>query len=231
MMTSLSNLIKLNDHENIKIETFAMQEIEADFAGCEDSSDNGSSDNDSSDRLEDQIAKIEMEAYEKGFSQGQKDGFELGKRRLEETAKRLEALIRGLSEFKAKLYRESEQDMLRLSVEIAKKIIQRELSLDSEAVLRTIRRALEFLNERTSIKIFVNPADMEKVKEALPDIRAGKKIEKIELAEDPSLERGGCVIETGFGVINATIEDQLTVIAEELERELCNSGNRDASIS
>ncbi|RLB21359.1 MAG: hypothetical protein DRG71_08440, partial [Deltaproteobacteria bacterium] len=153
------------------------------------------------------------------------------KKRLEETAKRLEALIENLSELKSRLYRESEEEILRLSIEIARKIVQRELSLDGEAVLRTIRKAVDFLNERTSIKVLVNPADMEKVKETLPELRTGKKIENIELIEDPSVARGGCILQTGFGTINATIEDQLAAIAEELEDELGNNGHTNASIT
>ena len=226
MTTSLSNLIKRDDHNNIKIEAFPVQEIEADSV-----SGGGSSGRGHSGGPEDHISKIEREAYEKGFSQGQKDGFALGKKRLEETAKRLEALIENLSELKSRLYRESEEEILRLSIEIARKIVQRELSLDGEAVLRTIRKAVDFLNERTSIKVLVNPADMEKVKETLPELRTGKKIENIELIEDPSVARGGCILQTGFGTINATIEDQLAAIAEELEDELGNNGHTNASIT
>ena len=74
-------------------------------------------------------------------------------------------------------------------------------------------------------------ADMEKVKETLPELRTGKKIENIELIEDPSVARGGCILQTGFGTINATIEDQLAAIAEELEDELGNNGHTNASIT
>lgn len=220
MTTLLSNLIKRDDYGNIKIEAFAVNEIEADSSPCESSSDNSSTDEDHLRGVEDRISKIEMEAYEKGFQQGQIDGMALGKKRLEESAKRLEAVVRSLSALKSEIFKKCEEEVVQLAVQIARKIINKELEVDNEAVLRTIRRAMSFLNERSSVRILLNPDDMEKVTEALPEIKAEKKIDNIELAEDPAVERGGCVLETGFGTINANIEDQFATIAEELEEEL-----------
>ncbi len=225
-MTSLSNLIKRHQHEGLKIEAFRAQEIKVDTEF-----------NSSSHKhvrrggTQDRISEIEREAYEKGFNQGQKDGLALGKKRLEETAKRLDALISSLSELKGNLYREAEEEILKLSVEIARKILDKEIGLDKDMVLRSIRKATEFLTERTAIRILVNPADMHKVEEALPEIKARKKVERIELAEDPSIARGGCILETGFGSINAAIEDQLEAIARELEDELGNTGHGSTNIA
>ena len=226
-MTSLSNLIKRDRHGNMKIETFRAQEIEAEELYGQRSAQN----NAGTEGLKNRVSQIERDAYEKGFSQGQKDGFALGKKRLEESAKRLEAVINSLSGLKMRLYRESEEEILRLAIEIAKKIVHRELTVDTDAVLRTIRKATDFLNERTSIRILLNPADMDKVEEAVPQLKVEKKIESVELVPDPSVSRGGCILETGFGTVNATIEDQLAAIAEELSDELRRNDQADAGVS
>ncbi len=225
MTTSLSNLIKRHEHGAFEIKTFRAQEIESDAVA------NTYRGKDSPGSAGDRISQIEREAYEKGFTQGQKDGLALGKKRLEEAAKRLVTLIGSLARLKEELYREAEEEILKLSVEIARKILQRELMQDEEAVLRTIRKAADFLNERTSIKILVNPDDMRKVEEAIPEIRRGKKIDRIELSEDAAIERGGCILETGFGTINATVEDQLAAIKEELEDVLGGNGHGNAGIT
>ena len=226
MTTSLSNLIKRHEHDAFEIKTFRAQEIQSEpgFNRNKGKSGRGASPGD-------RISQIEREAYEKGFNQGQKDGLALGKKRLEETARRLESLIESLGRLKGELYLEAEEEILKLSMAIARKVVQRELAQDEDAVLRTIRKAVEFLNERTNVKILVNPADMRKVEEALPEIRGGKKIDKIELAEDPAIGRGGCILETGFGTINGTVEDQLAAIKEELEDELGSNGHGDAGIT
>ena len=226
-MTSLSNLIKQDTHGNLKIETFRVQEIEVETPYGQGREEKQAS----TKGFKDRVSEIERDAYEKGFSQGHKDGLELGKKRLAESAKRLETVIKGLSELKMRLYREAEEEILRLAIEIAKKIVHKELSIDSNAVLGTIRKAMEFLNGRTSIRILLNPADMDKVEEALPQIKAEKKLDGIELVPDPTVGRGGCILETGFGNINATIEDQLAAIADELLDELSRNDHADAGVS
>jgi len=229
--TSLSNLIKREHHGRLKIETFRVQEIEADpFSSNLDIGDLGGGKGHRAVGM-DRLSKIEMEAYKKGFEQGQRDGLALGEKRIEEAVKKLENLLQSLSELKGQLYRESEQEIVRLSMEIARKIVHRELTIDAQAVTRTIQAAIQYLNDSTSIRIIVNPADMERLREVLPDLQAGKKIEKIEVTEDPAVEQGGCILETGFGKINATIEDQLSAIAQELEEELAKSGEEHATVS
>ena len=228
MTTLLSNLIKKEHHRGFKIEAFRVEEFEAQ-GHSGDGKANSLAPSDKT--IDDRLSRIEMEAYEKGFEQGQKDGLIMGQKRLDEAAKRLDALIRSLSELKSKILKESEEEIVKLAIEIARKIVRRELQTDPEAVLRTIRQAISHVNDRSTVRILLNPDDMEKVKEVLPELRAEKKIDRVELIENTRVERGGCIIETGFGMINATIEDQLALISEELEEELNGKGQEDGIVS
>jgi len=224
----LSNLLKREEHEGLKIESFRVREFEAHRVNPTKKSEEPS--DGIGGKIEDHLSKIEMEAYEKGFQQGQKDGLVMGKKRLEETARRLEALIKSLSQLKKEVYRNSERELVELATEIARKILLKELELDDTAILRTVRRAISFLNDRSNVRIRLNPSDMNKVAEVLSEIRADKKIEDVELVEDSAVERGGCILESGFGLVNATIEDQLSAISEELEEELKSGGQDNATV-
>ena len=43
-------------------------------------------------------------------------------------------------------------------------------------------------------------------------LRAADGILDFEIIEDPRVEQGGCIVETGFGVLDARIESQLQEI-------------------
>lgn len=239
---SLSNVIKKEQHPLFEIESFNAEEMEKDYGTFPPSSKNGrvelligdgphrksqrtpkgqeKQSESSGESLQDKLARLEREAYEKGFEQGQRDGLVLGERRVEETLKQMQALLCELARLKEQVYLEAEKDLVKLSIGIAEKILRRELREDLEAVTRSIRSAIGFLASRSSVKIFVSPEDLAEATKLLPDLATSNKLEKYDLVGDETIEKGGCVVETGFGKIDATITEGLAVLERELEREI-----------
>jgi flagellar assembly protein FliH len=172
------------------------------------------------------LARIEKEAYEKGFEQGQRDGFALEESKIEEMGKQLDAIFTGLLELKPQIYAESERELLKLAMLIAKKVIGEEVRTNSAIIGNSIRSALKFLTDKRKIRIIIHPEDMEEARRLLPDLAKQTKGGHLQLTEDNSIARGGCILETGFGSINATIEDQLDLIEETIEREYRSGDGR-----
>ena len=172
---------------------------------------------------QDRLARLEREAYEKGFEQGRKDGLDLEKRQIDEKGKQFEALFQELSHLKNRLVTEAEGDILNLSLSIAKQIIRQESTTDSHIIINTIRSAIQFVSDNNRIEIILNPKDMQTVKKILPDLAELTKGGQFHLQEDRVIERGGCMIETGFGQINATLADQLWRIEKEIRQEFESS--------
>lgn len=178
--------------------------------------------------LHEKIALLEKEAYEKGFAQGQKDGQALEKIHMEEKSKHLETLVGELANLKEAIFRETEAEMVRLSVAIAKKIIRNELRTGNHRIEETIRAASKFLVDASQVRIKISPEDMEQVTELIPTLAAGMKAGRIQVLEDHSVHRGGCILQTGFGNVNASFEDQMAAVETEIERVL-NSNGADVS--
>ncbi len=224
----MSNLIRREEHPELEIQVFQAEEIESSEKARMKATEGGGYDDSGQPLTEaekrQRLSTIEMEAYEKGFEQGQKDGLALGQKRIDEIAKRMENLITELSKLKEQIYKEAEQEILALSLEIARKIVKREVTTSPEIILNSIREAARFLTERTKLKIFLNPDDLETVKENIAELGVKNKIENIEIVEDVSINKGGCILETGFGKINATIEDQFEAIKNALVEKLSKSG-------
>jgi flagellar assembly protein FliH len=175
-------------------------------------------DNDDADEAE-KLAALEKEAYRKGFEQGQRDGLAIEEKQMADKARRLESLLTGLGGLKAQIVGETEKEFLGLAIGIAKCIVNAEVKIDPEAIERTVRAASTLVVDRSQIRLLINPDDMEAVKGLLPELASTTKGAKLEIAEDPTIERGGCILETGFGRINATIESQLATLQKELEAE------------
>lgn len=109
-------------------------------------------------------------------------------------------------------------DILEISVEIAQKIIKKELQQDPNAILDNILAVLKGLSkDETKITLRVNPAQVSLLKSEIPNILSEAGLDaKILIVPDETIMEGGCVVTTNNGVIDATIETQLAVISEAL---------------
>ena len=169
--------------------------------------------------FKDRLARMEKEAYEKGFEQGQRDGLALEKRKMEEVRRQMEDMFVGLRDLKPRIYLEAEGELLHLAVLMARKVIGEEIKNNSGIIGNTIKSAMKYLSDKRKVRIILSPDDMDEVKKMLPDISAITKGGHFQLSEDKAVSRGGCILETGFGKINACIEDQLANLEKEIERQ------------
>jgi flagellar assembly protein FliH len=85
--------------------------------------------------------------------------------------------------------------------------------MDRDVILSVLREAVKNVLDRDRIKIRLNPRDHERVSKLAPGLIAGfEGIRSISLEPDESMSCGGAVIETAFGEIDATMEQQLDEI-------------------
>jgi len=92
-------------------------------------------------------------------------------------------------------------------------VIRQEVATDRDVILSVLREAVKNVLDRDRIKIRLNPIDHERMAKLTPALIAGfEGIRSIALEADESIGLGGAVIETAFGEIDATIEQQLEEI-------------------
>lgn len=176
------------------------------------------------ERAEERLARLEREAYEKGFEQGRKDGLELEKKQIEEQRQQMETLFGELRSLKATLLRQAEQEAVLLSTRIARRIIREEIRSDPSVIQRTVRAALDLVADRSRLAVTVHPEDMEEIRKILPELSNATQGGRLQVTEDEAVDRGGCILETGFGRINATLSDQLSVIDKAVEQAFAAAG-------
>lgn len=110
-------------------------------------------------------------------------------------------------------------DILEISVDIARTIIKKELESDPQVLLNTIIDVLKTISKNESkIVIKVHPHTVQFIKDTLPNITYEYGIDtKINILADPSIDNGGCVLQTNNGIVDASINTQLEIIKKALE--------------
>ena len=158
-------------------------------------------------------AELEKEGYEKGFAEGERAGKEIGEKMVEATLKQYASTLDELKNLRQTVLNHSEQEVVRLALEVAKKVVKREVSIDDELILALVRVALSRLADQSVMTVRLNPKDCQSILRQRQSAGPRDPLhEGIRLQEDPLISRGGCVIETESGVIDGRIEEQFREI-------------------
>lgn len=113
---------------------------------------------------------------------------------------------------------EMQKNMLPLVLKSVKKIVGDRLELDPANVVHIVMESIKATASSKFVKIFVHEQDLkylEQEKESLKQIF--KELESLEIVPRPDVTRGGCIIETERGVINATLENQFRALETAYE--------------
>lgn len=118
---------------------------------------------------------------------------------------------------RAALVAAAERDLLRLALQVAEKVTKVSIHAGLPVAEGNLRRAVELTARRQELKVLLNPLDVARIEEFLPALRREfSDVQKIALEPDPAVGRGGVVVQTREGSVDATIAAQL----EEIEKGL-----------
>jgi len=130
-----------------------------------------------------------------------------------------EAAVAEINVERERFLREAEPELLKLSFAIAEKVIARQVSEHPDIVLDLIRKSLRRIKDKSELRIRVNPEDLQLVKEARADLLAAVDgVEKIEVGDDRRVGRGGCIVESSNGTLDARIATQLRELEHSTAR-------------
>ncbi len=172
-------------------------------------------------RVKDLQEQAYQEAYQLGFDEGREAAFVERKVELAHSLDRLSSLIASIERLKTDLIASNETQIMRLTFEMAKRIAMHEISIRPDAVLEVMRQAAESAQTNETITIRVSRDDynfIETVKDKL-----GKDfdfLQRAKLEASDEVTHGGCIIETSYGAVNATVEQRLSKLWETLAEKL-----------
>jgi flagellar assembly protein FliH len=155
------------------------------------------------------------QAYESGLREGEAAGRRGAEDEIRKAVEKLAATVAGIAGARTEVVRRAEADLVRLSIEIARRILHRELSVDASALEALIHAALEKLSSQEVYRVRVHPDQEPMVRASLQ--RMGRQA-GLEVVSDPSQERGGAIFEIAHGSLDASVDTQL----REIERGLAD---------
>jgi flagellar assembly protein FliH len=154
--------------------------------------------------------KAETEAYARGLTEGRKAGAEDERRRLSEAMEALANSMRELDRLKNGCLEGNQEKILNLVFSVTEKIINREISTNRDIVHGVLKSAIKQVLDKEGIIVRLHPEDYRYMMETNPGIIDGfDDIRSMSIVEDSTIRRGGVVIDTSSGEVDARLDQQL----------------------
>jgi flagellar assembly protein FliH len=160
-----------------------------------------------------EIQMAARDARQKGLSEGIREGRELQKKETLQSIEALSALIQDLSGLKEKMLEAAEEQVLQLAMAVAEKVIHMETTTNRNVIQNVLKAAMKSIVDRENMKIRVHPHDFQYMMEIKSDFMNNfDGIKNIVFEEDASITRGGAILETMFGEVDARVDQQYNAI-------------------
>lgn len=164
-----------------------------------------------------EVEQIRKGAYDEGYKAGHEDGYNSGKPEVERLIEQLHQIIDRTLEKRNEIIEESETQLINLVLLIARKVVKVISENQKNVVINNVIQALRKLKSRGEVLIKVNLDDVELSTEHVKDfMRMVDNVQSVTVVEDSTVDKGGCIIETDFGEIDARISSQLQEIEEKI---------------
>lgn len=181
-----------------------------------------------------QAEEARQESYQQGLAQGKSEGIDLGyqegfakgqeeavlnnQRVFDEAVSRASKIIAEAEQAAQAMIQAAERDIVEIGLAVANKIIIRQLTNDPEAIMPIVAEALKKVRDKEQVVIRVNPEDYDIVLAGRRDLQlvAGGE-QTLTITADHTVSRGGCVIDTSHGSVDARIDTQLDMIKKALQ--------------
>ena len=168
-----------------------------------------------------QAEDVLHQARQQGYQDGYASGMAAARDELAPAASALTEALADVQVQRAELADAVEDRAVLLAVRIAEKIVAGTLEVQPERVVDVVRGALRCLVDRERVTVQVNTLDLELVRQSVePMLSTLGGIGHFEVQEDRRVSRGGAVVLSGAGEVDATIETKLERARQALEAEL-----------
>lgn len=155
--------------------------------------------------------RIRSETRDAGFA----DGFAAGRAEalaeMQPTVAAVAEVLSAVRDFESSHADRVEAQAVELSVQIAEKVVAGAVEVQPARLLDVVRGALRTMIERERVTVLVNPEDVSLLRDAMPDL---------DVHEERRVARGGALLRTAYGEIDATLDTKLSLAREAVVEEL-----------
>lgn len=189
-----------------------------------------------------QVAAMEKaasdKAYKEAFPKGQEEGFAKGEKEGAAAAQKkindaiaaeknalkasvapvtttLQEIANTFTAAKEQLMAQAEGDLLMLAIDLAKRLVGHELSVNPDAIKPLALECIGLVTDRTTITVRVNPEDKQIMEEYYPDLKViFPDLGPVRVLADPTVERGGIMAATREAEVDMRLATRLAAFEE-----------------
>jgi len=160
---------------------------------------------------------LAQEAYTDGYKRGEETAQQEVTEQCATLLASLRQALEDLAHVRADALRLAAEDMITLALHLAQKIVHYEVKRHPQVLVATLQRALTYLVDDDHVVIRVNPDDLAQAQALQPRLWGREESDMAPMFRaDESIGRGGCVIDSEFGLIDARIEAQFAELEQHL---------------
>jgi flagellar assembly protein FliH len=160
-----------------------------------------------------------LERIREAYAEGLREGKEQAESELATVGEALAQALLATGALRSQILHDAEDDLLKLSVLIARKVMLREFACEPGIMAGIVRSSVELASDGGSVTVRLNPEEYTVVA-GTPEFEALlREHPNIAMKPDPSVGRAGCLVETARGNIDAGVDAQLDEILRRLTEE------------
>lgn len=160
---------------------------------------------------------IKAAAHQDGYKEGHEQGFLEGQNEVNRLVERIHKIVESVMVRREEILCETEQQIVELVLLMTRKVVKIISENQKTVVLSNVLAALKKIRTRGNITLRVNTEDLKLTTAHVDEfIKRIENVNGISVIEDSAVDKGGCIVETDFGAIDARISSQLA----ELENKI-----------
>lgn len=165
----------------------------------------------------DEEQKIKSEASEQGYKNGYNEGCASGEEEMNRLIERLHKMIEAVMLRREEILKETEQQIVELVILMTRKVVKIISETQKTTIMSNVLAALKKVRTRGEVTLHVNVEDLKLTTANVSEfIKRVENVDGIKVVEDSTVEKGGCIVETDFGAIDARISSQLSELEDKI---------------
>ena len=173
-----------------------------------------------------QVDRIKQQAYEDGYQKGQQEGYIQGKQsgldemqmKISDAAEKTQHMLTTGEEEAKEMILAAERQIIEIALAVAGRILACQIEENPMIVLPIVKKALEKVRDQEQIVLRVSAEDFEVVVQAKQDFQniVGRE-QALTISVDRTIERGSCIVDTSYGLVDAKIDTQFDALKKALQ--------------
>lgn len=160
---------------------------------------------------------IKATAHQDGYKEGHEQGFMEGQNEVNRLVERVHKIVESVMVRREEILCETEQQIVELVLLMTRKVVKIISENQKTVVLSNVLAALKKIRTRGNITLRVNTEDLKLTTAHVDEfIKRIENVSGISVIEDSSVDKGGCIVETDFGAIDARISSQLAELESKI---------------